>query len=199
MKRIVCAAAALLFLASAPAWADRIEPNLFATATVDGDPSEWNLVQDFFANMYRAGDPTKPLESKLYLRYDCLTHTMYVLVLAEPGIPILVDGDSWIAIDMISNKVVNDNSGDDGTPPDFAFVGVSFDGDPNHAQGWEASFTIAPGMYEIIAHTNVFDSGGGQTSGTTGFPGDGIPLVINCTPLGTENATWSRVKSIINE
>jgi hypothetical protein len=43
----------------------------YDTATVDGNESEWSLANDFFADMYRAGDPTKKVESKLYLRYGC--------------------------------------------------------------------------------------------------------------------------------
>jgi len=198
MKHMLATAAAVLLLSAGPAFADRTEPTLYATANVDGDPSEWDLTQDFFANMYRAGNPTKPLEAKAYARYDCLTQTMYILVLAEPGIPVLVDGDHWIAIGSQANKVVGDSSGDDGVAPDFAFVGVNYDGDPNHARGYEASFPLAaPGDYEIIIHTNVFDDGVTQTGATTGFPGDGIPIHIACTPVATESATWGAVKSLI--
>ena len=105
MKRIatncILASAALLLLSAAPALADNYSPTLFSSAVVDGDSSEWNLAQDFFANMHRAGKADKPLESKLYLRYDCLTQTMYVLVLAVPGVPVLVDGDAWVAINCL--------------------------------------------------------------------------------------------------
>ena len=55
----------------------------FGTAVVDGNIDEWDLINDFFANMHRAGDPDKVVESKLYLRYDCATNTMYALVLTE--------------------------------------------------------------------------------------------------------------------
>lgn len=197
MKNIIATTAALLVLATIPAFADKTVPTLYSAATVDGNIGEWNLAQDFFANMYRAGDPSKKLEAKAYARYDCLEEVMYILVLTEPGVPLLVDGDAWIAIGSINNKVVNDNSGDDGTAPDFAFVGINFDGDPNHAQGYEASFPIAPGTYELIIHGNVFDDGLGQTAGTTGFPGDGIELNTVCTPTATENTTWGAVKSLI--
>jgi len=60
---------------------------------------EWKLTEDFFAHMYRAGKPTKEVESELYLRYDCSTKTMYVLVLAVAGVPILVEPDeAWVAM-----------------------------------------------------------------------------------------------------
>ena len=56
-------------------------PTTPATATVDGNPNEWDLTNDFFADMYRAGNSSKVIQSKLYLRYDPSTSTLYVLVL----------------------------------------------------------------------------------------------------------------------
>jgi hypothetical protein len=133
--------------------------------------------------MYRAGDPTKTLESNVYLRYDCDNGILYALVLQANGVPLIINsGTAWIAIDTQSNKVVTDGSGNDGTPPDFAWVGQGYDGDSTHAQGYEASFYLAPGTYEIIVHVNVFDGGTTQTSGTPGFPSNGPTLDISCDP-----------------
>jgi hypothetical protein len=53
------------------------------TATVDGNPNEWDLTRDFFAKMYEAGKPDKDWLSSVYLRYDCVSKTLYVLVLTE--------------------------------------------------------------------------------------------------------------------
>jgi len=174
---------ALAFALGQPAPAASPPEPTYGTADVDGVISEWNLTNDFFANMYRAGDPTKPLESKAYLRYDCNTHTIYVLVLTEPGIPALAAGyeaAAWSAIGTISNKVYTGNSGDDGTPPDFAWVGLS--GDGLTAAGYEASFTLDPGSYTIIVHVEVYDAANAQTSATSGFPRSGVPLEIVCVP-----------------
>jgi hypothetical protein len=197
MKKLIATTAALLALAAPAAFADKTVPTLYSAATVDGLIGEWNLAQDFFANMHRAGKADKPLEAKAYARYDCVEEVMYLLILTEPGVPLLVDGDAWIAIGAQNNKVVNDSSGDDGVAPDFAFVGVNYDGDPNHAQGYEASFPLTPGQYELIIHGNVFSSGAGQTAATVGFPGDGILLDTTCTPVATETTTWGAVKSLI--
>ena len=81
----------------------------YGTAVVNGDYSEWDLDGDFFANMYRAAKDTKKVESKLYLRYDCSTNTLYALVLAVEGVPVLTTqpDDSYIKIN--GTKVVEGN------------------------------------------------------------------------------------------
>jgi len=170
----------------------------YGTANVDGLTNEWVLVSDFFANMHRAGKEDKPIESKLYLRYDCVTGTMYVLVLTEPGIPAIVNNNTaWVAIDNQNNKVVLGISGDDGFPPDFAWVAIAYDGDATHARGYEASFNILPGTYEIITHVNVFDAANQQTSATIGFPGNGPDLRIVCGVVPVKQTTWSQIKGVM--
>jgi hypothetical protein len=169
----------------------------YGTANVDGNSGEWNLVNDFFTLMYRAGNPSKPVESRAYLRYDCTTQTMYVLVLMEPTSVGYIDPNAqtaWVAINAQNNKVVTENSGDDGIPPDFQWIGQGYDGDPQHVRGYEASFPLAPGSYTIITHVDVYDAGA-QTSASPGFPGTGPPLVIDCT-TGARNSNWGTLKLI---
>ncbi|MFC1980894.1 hypothetical protein ACFLVN_01440, partial [Chloroflexota bacterium] len=156
-------------------------PSYWSPTTVDGDISEWDLTNDFFANMYRAGKDTKPLESKAYLRYDCEPDTLYVLVLTETGIPALAKGwesSAWAAIGKVSNKVYTGMSGNDGIPPDFAWVGLSADG--LTAQGYEASFQLDNGTWTIMIHVEVFDSEASQTSASTGSPKTGLGFTIIC-------------------
>ncbi len=188
------------FLFDAVTAADPPQPT-YASANMNGDPSEWdlNVGGDFFAYMFRAGDPTKPVESNASLRYDCNTGIMYVLVMTVPGVPALVSPtDAWAAINSVSNKVYTGNSGNGSTPPAFVWVGQGYDGNSSHAQGYEAAFSIAPGNYTIIIHIAV-DDGGKQTSATTGFPQTGVPLEIICNAapaidvnkmISTDNATW---------
>jgi hypothetical protein len=152
------------------------------TAKVDGNSSEWNLSSDLFAGLYNGWDASKNLEANVYLRYNTSTNTLYVLVLAQPGYTGLVSsGDSWVAISssdngMVNNKVVDASSGNNGVPPDFAYVGQGYDGNSGHCQGYEASFIIAPGNWWIAVHLEVNDPAGqGQTAGTDGKT---IPLIL---------------------
>lgn len=161
-------------------WAANPPEPTYGTATVDGNYSEWNLTNDWFADVWRAGDPNKSnpvLEGKLYLRYDCSTEVMYALVLTVDGVPALVESaNTWITIDGINNKV---------TFIAFEWIERNYDGDYTHAKGWEAAFSLPPGSYKIIAHTNVYDDEASQTSSTDRKTDrDGIDLVIDCT--GTE-------------
>ena len=188
--------------ATAATLATATPPNpTYGTAVVDGSIGEWNLTNDFFANMYRAGKPNQPLESKLYLRYDCETHTMYALCLREPADPIVAypnPQQNWIAINSQANKLVSGlDQPADATPPDFAYYNLFGPTPPDsltYADGWEASFTIGAGSYTLIGHAEVY-AGGGQTSATTGFPGTGPSLVIECV-VPTESSTWGKIKSL---
>ncbi len=185
----------------APAWAQGAPPlPSHGTAVINGDPGEWILAVDYFSAMYRAGKVTKPLESRAYLRYDCTSQTLFVLVLTEPGVPAVVGtpptATSWVAIDRQNHKVVNEFSGNDGTPPDFTWVGLGYDGNPSHALGYEASFPLSVGNYNIIIHAEVFDAAALQTSATPGFPSTGPSLAADCTPLAIQPATWSRLKAL---
>jgi hypothetical protein len=191
----ICVALLLTFAGGALA----APPNpTYGTANVDGNSGEWNLVQDFFSLMYRAGNPSKPVESRAYLRYDCTTRTMYVLVLMEPNSVGYIDPSSqtaWVAINAQNNKVVTENSGDDGIPPDFDWIGQGYDGNPQHVRGYEASFPLAPGSYNIIFHVDVIDPSGAQTSASPGFPGTGPALLIDCT-TGARATSWGTLKLI---
>ena len=142
---------------------------VFGTAVVDGDYSEWNLATDFAAEMREAGKADKDLLSKLYLRYDCNTQTMYALVLREGSYEAKNSAsDAWIKFDSLpgNGKVMDGNSGNDGTPPDFKWVK-----DGSTFIGYEASFIIVPGTYteDVEVHIQIKPS---RTS-STGKGGQG--------------------------
>jgi hypothetical protein len=189
---------AVCWTLAAPALATPPCP-LYGSRVVDGDKSDWNLALDFYDYMYRAGDPEFPIETYLYLRYDCTTNTVYVLVLHAPDvdIPTIEPKTMWVAIDRHNNKVLDGNSGDDGTPPDFAWVEVEQTPWGEKAAGWEGSFTLMPGTYTIMVHTRVLDPSPEtvQTSYTAGSPETGLPMTLDCT-VPVERSTWGKVKSL---
>nr|MBX2877438.1 hypothetical protein [Saprospiraceae bacterium] len=144
--------------------ADGTTPS-YATATPDGDDSEWDLTNDFFANMYEAGNPTKELLSKAYLRYDCNTNTLCVLVIMEnENLADQSAADSWMKVYDINNSTQVD-----GTSTEFAWL-------PNRG-GWEGCFSLAEDSYaEVEIHVNT----DGRTS-STGKKAQGyVPLCIDC-------------------
>jgi hypothetical protein len=160
-KKQVLAISAIMLLillgSSSFAFAAAPDPT-YASAVVDGNPGEWDLTADFFADMYRAGKEDKVVQSKLYLRYDLSSSTLYVLVLTEDGYPGLKESDeAWVKID--GSKMV------DGTYPDFKWVGINFDG-LDHVQGFEASFILPKGTYTLDVHINVMSEDHSETSRT---------------------------------
>ena len=180
----------VLLLALPMAVSAAIPPHpTYASANVDGNPGEWILATDFFANMYRAADPDKQIETKVYLRYACpvggTSGILYALVLAQPGVTLDGTGDQFIKLGN-ADKRVDQNSGDDGTAPDFAWITSDSD-----KIGWEASALFDPGVYtNLNIHAQVLD-GGSQTSAVSGRA---IDLTLTCnTPtaisLGGLSAT----------
>ncbi|MGC9326771.1 MAG: LamG domain-containing protein, partial [Candidatus Hinthialibacter sp.] len=138
--------------------------------SVDGDISDWDLTEDFFNYMYRAGDESKPVESKLYLQYDDEDDVLYTLVLAEEGVTVREqDDDTYVKIDGI--KLVDGSFGDDEVPPDFEWV---YD-EGDNLIGWESSTPLTEGEYDLNVHTQVND-GESQTSAVANR---NIPLKIN--------------------
>jgi len=131
--------------------------------TVDGQYEDWNLTEDFFARMYRAGNPDKDQLSNAYLRYDSNTGTVFVLVLEAEGasVPLSNSPDNaWAKVYSLGQQtLVSGKSGNDGMAPDFAWV--MKDG---RYVGWEGSFPLDPGNYGdgLEIHVNH----GGETSST---------------------------------
>jgi len=130
----------------------------YGSATVDGNSGEWDLTNDWFADMYLAGKPGDPPDparvyAKLYLRYDCGTDAtgdeiLYALVLAQGTHTI--DADAGLDEHYIklanSTMLVSDQDSPPPDPPGFAWVSPV--GDPAvTAAGWEASAYLLPGFY----------------------------------------------------
>ncbi|MDY7077084.1 MAG: hypothetical protein SXV54_09190 [Chloroflexota bacterium] len=187
-----------IYSGSALAFVDREppEPTYIETddppTIVDGVYDEWDLPVDFFADMYNSGNPDEiwpgfKLLSKLYLRYNCSTETLYAIVLGEPNVPVLVAGeDAFIKIPDIGlpgDKLVD---GDGDGVPGAEFEWVNSNG--RTANGWEASAPLAQGSYELNVHTNVWDDGESKTSAVANR---GILLVIDCESTAITLASFA--------
>jgi hypothetical protein len=169
----------------------------YQVTTVDGNDAEWNLVNDFWSGMYNAGKITFELTANCYVRYNTSDSTVYVLVLdlntSDSKYILASDAtDAWAAIDANNNKVYTGNSGDNGVPPDFAWVGQGYDGNSNHARGYEASFKQAPDggiNHCFIIHVHVDNIGTVQTAATGSFSSSGVCLAIISSGPPPLNAT----------
>jgi len=167
-------------VASTPAWAkpvanvDVVTPlNWTAgTATVDGDVSDWGDLSGGNI-MCTAGSlgvdgcegNGKEQLSTVYLRYDCSTSTMYVLVLEADGKDAeRSESDAWVTVGGNSNKVLEN----------FAWVG--------NTDGYEASFTMTEDSDNVQVHLNVSGNTSstgknGDTSSITGLDSCEMPVV----------------------
>ncbi|WP_069471329.1 DUF7507 domain-containing protein [Candidatus Marithrix sp. Canyon 246] len=157
----------------------------YASATVDGYTSEWNLTTDLFSKMCEAGridhstgNCTKDHLSNLYLRYDCSTNTMYALVLREGNYwPEKEADESWIKAYQLGQNPV---AGGDPIPSGSQFSWVA----PNGIEGvdligYEVSFPLIPDPYDIEAHINI-DS---DRTSSTGKKNDPLELSLQCNPV----------------
>lgn len=123
--------------------------------------------------MWRAGKSEKPIDAKLYLRYDCESEILYALVLGETGPVLALPDDNFIKLGD-STKLVDGNDNNDGTPPDFAWIGLS----NGEADGWEAAVSLSEGAYSNLnVHAQVFADGEAQTAAVDGRA---IEMVIDC-------------------
>lgn len=132
--------------------------------TVDGSYNDWNLSEDFFAPMYRAGNAAKDQLSNAYLRYDSNAETLFVLVLEAEGaaVPVADSPDNaWLKIYSLGQQtLVSGNSGNDGMAPDFSWV----KDEEGTVIGWEGSLRLDPGVYGSGLEIHV--NHGGETSST---------------------------------
>ncbi|BAP56983.1 hypothetical protein THII_2686 [Thioploca ingrica] len=152
--------------------------------------------------MYTAGNPTKPQLSDLYLRYDCNSQTIFALVLKQSGYSI--EGSPWIKIYELGNSPRVDDSYNppNGVQPEFSWVPPSATVQAN-TEGYEASFSLAPGNYTMEAHVSIAS---GQTS-STGRSDSFINVALTCpteslgvsktaNPFYLENYDWTITKAV---
>jgi hypothetical protein len=194
------AAAALLALSVlSPAGVGAANPPspTYGTAVVDGLTTDWNLANDKFADMTDGGNANKPVVAHLYLRYDCDSETLYALVLGvDTQFRQTRPENAYIRIDG-SGKLFNGNSGNNGTPPDFAWVNP----DGTLADGYEGSGKVSVGDHTVRAHVLRPDNSADGYESVDNIGRD-VPLALECakptptpTPTPTATATHDPVKT----
>lgn len=182
---VIVVGSLLLLAALAPASFAAAPHPSEGSATVDGSTADWSLGSDFFSNMTDAGVDGRPVRAKLYLQYDCDAEVLYALVLAQGDEKARQDrpDEAYIRIDG-SGKLISATHGNDGTPPDFAWV----NGDGTLADGWEGSGPLAAGSYTLRAHVLIADdSADGYTPMDT--VGVNVPLEIDCGDVAPTQGT----------
>lgn len=129
-------------------------PVSYLSATVDGDPSEWNS-NSFSSELYKSSDPSKEAMADLYLRYDAASDILYGLVTPKSGYVLYYnnDNDAVIEINGVTIDPSCENNGDPST--DFYWINLGFDGDNKHAEGFEASVNLAEGTYPFTIEVRV--------------------------------------------
>ena len=167
-----------------PVTASANEPAYGCGIVTDGDPGEWDLINDFFADMYGTGNSDNPVLSHLYLRYCCSTNILCALVLDVPNdgyTPDFIPSDAWIRIYHIgwsNDKLIDGNGNGNTTPRAFEWVYEIPGDETSPLLGFEACGQLDEGYYsEFEAHMDI----SGQTS-STGMEshGDAIPLTVFC-------------------
>ena len=148
-------------------------------ANVDGASAEWDLGADFFADLHKSGDASKPLIAKLYLRYDCATRTLYALVLAQPGWKLLANDPSETYVMVDGSKIVHAASGDNGIPPDFQWINAA----GTEADGFEASGEVLIGAHQLRVHAK-FPQADADGYDVIDVVGRTVPLVVSCGSSG---------------
>ena len=136
-----------LVLAIIPMASARADVINAGEADVDGLVTEWNPATDTVFNLYRNGSSSRPIEGKVYLRYDSDSSTLFAYAVSNNGTNVKTTTGSSAHVSLIhpSTTLVNGNSGDNGAAPDFKWVSKS----GSYAKGFEASAVLAPGTYTI--------------------------------------------------
>ena len=115
---------------------------------VDGQYEEWDLNKDCSTPMRSGSRCTGESVPNVYLRYDSITNTVFVLVLQKDS---MQDGRSKPVVNIYTlGQNVPIGLSESGKISDFSWV---MNGDKR--VGWEGAFQLAPGTYDCDtgAHT----------------------------------------------
>ena len=111
-----------------------------SAVVVDGQYDDWDLDKNRSTPMQKKQGCTEKTSPKVYLHYDNITNTLFVLVLRKEG---LQDGLNKPVVNIYSlgqNILGNRNSA--GKATNFSWVM-----DNSTCVGWEGSYPMKPGSY----------------------------------------------------
>ena len=185
--------------AALPGSARAQEPAYGPGIVVDGSTSEWNLGTDFFADLVHSGvvDPSWPayeVSAHLYLRYNCNTQRLGILVLddAAGDLPLADALRAWVKVygqGWADDLLIDGSGAGANTPREFAWV---LNGD-SQVIGYEAaSFLAADAYASIEAHLGYdgYDASTGKH--VAGFDGDALAAELEA--LNEPNSVKVRVQ-----
>jgi hypothetical protein len=148
-------------------------PSYGTGITVDGNPADWNLADDYFADLVPDGRPGGAVLARLYLRYDCAAKVLSALVLdvEADGEMVGVDPDkAWLRLHdagLAGDLLVDGNGAGATAFRSFQWVST-LPGDPAAPViGFEASAQLDEGSYASFEAGLDIDG----TSASTGFSG----------------------------
>jgi hypothetical protein len=172
----------ILFIISAPivmaAGPTAPNPSAYTSSSISipGATSQWTS-HDYFSNLYEAFNSGHAQDGTAWLLYNSNTQTVYVLVLANSPswIGLKLTDDAWVRID-------GDTGNTKVTFTSFAWVNEGYKG-AGTAEGYMASFTVAPGTHTIRIHMDMYaTSDESKEPATAGTPGHDFPLLLTTPP-----------------
>ena len=158
---------------------------------VDGSKAEWNTTiggVDWFSAMCTGNDVppcTGAERGDTFLRYNCSTHTLYALMLADRGFAYTPgQTDNWIAVGG-NTKVVSDGAPftSNSAPPMWRDLTTNDGAEAAINQDQNGAALVNGGTYQINFHIEVNQT---QTSGTKL-----ATVVLPCAPTAVTVASLS--------
>jgi hypothetical protein len=174
MRKSILLVTGLATLAGTLATTARAEhPTYDDGITVDGNPADWNLAADYFADLVPDGRPGGAVMARLYLRYDCAAKVLSALVLdveADGEMVSLDPTKAWLRLHEagLADDLLVDGTGAGATAfRSFEWV-RTLPGDPLAPLiGFEASAQLDEGSYTSFEAGLDIDG----TFASTGFSG----------------------------
>lgn len=119
------------------------QADIRSAVVVDGQYDDWDLDKDRSKPMQKKQGCTEETSPKVYLHYDNITNTLFVLVLRKEGLQGRLNTPVVNIYSLGQNgQNILDNRNRAGKAPNFSWVM-----DNSTCVGWEGSYPMKPGSY----------------------------------------------------